>query len=528
MTYLSKILLILAFSLLSLEFAGADTPRGQTLIIHSHMPTSMDPAYATTAGDYQVLQQMFEGLVTFDVQGRLVPGQAESWDIQNDGHDYIFHLRDDLEWSDGAPVTADDFVLGFRRAVDPELDEFAKASYLLRDIRNGNAIRNGDLPVSDLGISAIDDKTLKVSFENPAPYALLLLGNGVFAPAPSHVIAVHGNDWTSFQNIVVNGPYKLLSPPRSDQIELQANPAYWGGPPVSKQFIRFIQLDDDSVSIGKLGAGEVDIVSQYKGTREDWLRNVLGARVVLYPKRVGTYFTFNLDVPKLQDIRVRRAINLALLRDEIARRISVLDDVQPTYTFAAPAAPLNWQGSVPDWATDKDGPALLDEARELMRQAGYGPDKRMRLSVRYDEGENSKLLVNAAKSLWHDIYIDIDERTASLRDHYIALQDRDFEVARAGWGPDYDDPATFLNNLATGAVKNYSGWSAPEYDALLEKLDTTYAPDARRAVVEALERRILTEMPIVPVYFNTPQYVYAKDVAPIPPAFYGAFPARYF
>ena len=464
-------------------------------------PISLDPHKMTGTWENRIADDMLIGLTEDDPSGRPVPGMAKSWSTSADGKVWTFHLRD-ANWSDGVPVTADDFVFSFRRILNPATgSEYASLLYF---IKNAEAVNSGKVPLTALGVRAIDPHTLEMTLVHPAPYLLELAKHQTMLPVPKHVVEKWGDAWSRPEHYVGNGPYRLVFWRIGDHINLVKNPGYWDAARVCFDQINYYPTSDAISAERQVRRGELDANGRVEANRVAFLRRPDQAPQYV---RVHTYLGVNYlafnskDVPAFKDVRVRRALDMAIDRDFIANKLDQ-GVFQAAYTFVPPGVANYVQASPPVWAS---WPLARRQAaaRMLLAQAGYGPGHPLNIEMKHSNATSSLQTMPSIQSDWRAIGV---KTTLIQEETQIGYQDdrlRNFQVTSAAWIADYNDAMSFLylNQSSTGA-QNYGDYNNPVYDALLAKADNE--PDiAKRAVLlQQAEQIILRDAPIAPYTFR--------------------------
>ncbi|MFN4062048.1 MAG: peptide ABC transporter substrate-binding protein [Paracoccus hibiscisoli] len=455
---------------------------------------SLDPALNTDVEGSDALRSLFEGLMTESATGEMIPGMAESHELSDDGLTYTFTLRE-ATWSNGDPVTADDFVFAWQRVVTPETASEYAWYIELMNIDNATAIIAGEMTPDQLGVAALDDRTLQVTLSAPTPYFLNTLSHATTYPVPRAVVEEHGQAWTQPANIVGNGAYTLASHNLGVEIVFQKNPAYWDAENVVMETVRGVTVNDTNVALTRYQAGELDRV-QIPAGQFPRLSEQFPDQAVSVPQGCSYAYVLNLGETgpeALKDQRVREAMALSLNREVIVDQV-LQGGQRPAYSwthwaidgFAAP------EGGMQDMPMDQ----RLERARELLAEAGYGPDNPVRLQLQYNTDESHRLLAIAAQQFWRPLGIQVELNNVEWAVHTDRLQSGNFEVARYAWCADYNEASTFLDWFRTDGY-NSGKWSNAEYDQLLADARTAEdtAPLYQRA-----EEILAEEVPAVFVY----------------------------
>jgi oligopeptide transport system substrate-binding protein len=480
---------------LGLASASAET------VLHrgvSGEPDTLDPHHASGTWENAIIGDMFLGLTAEAADGSVIPGAAESWTVSDDGLVYTFTLRDH-SWSDGTPVTADDFVFGFKRILDPE--EAAEYAYLMYTIDNAEEINTGALADSDaLGVRAIDDRTLEVTLKNPAPFFIEQLTHYTAFPIPQHKLDELGDDWVKAGNIIGNNAYTVVEWVPNTHIKAVKNSNFYDADKVAIDTVYYYPTEERAAALKRFRAGELDINSDFPSDQIDWLKDNLPDETRIYPKLGIYYYPFNTRNPPFDDERIRQALSMAIDRTAITDKVLRTGEV-PAYSFVPPGTGGYGDPAVVDW---KDMPydERMAKAKELLAEAGFGPDNPLELTLRYNTSENHKKVAIAVASMWKQLGVQTELFNAEVKVHYNDLQSGDFEVARAAWIADYNDPENFLSLLRTKTgVMNYGAFSNADFDRLMDQSDATIDQAARNDLMRQAEAIAMADMPIIPIYY---------------------------
>ncbi|WP_374301449.1 peptide ABC transporter substrate-binding protein [Paracoccus sp. (in: a-proteobacteria)] len=455
---------------------------------------TLDPAKNTDVEGSDVLRQLFEGLLNEDATGGMVPGAAESYDESEDRLTYTFTLRD-ARWSNGDPVTAGDFVYAWRRVVDPRTASEYAWFLELMNIRNATQIIAGQLPPDQLGVRAIDDRTLEVRLTAPTPFFLKTLAHATTYPVPQRVVEEHGDAWTQPGNLVGNGAFTLDNHTLGVDITLSRNPDYWDAANVVMQTVRGVTVNDNNVGLTRYLAGELDRV-QIPAGQYPRLSQEHPDQAVSIPYACSYAYVFNVSdkgPAALKDVRVRQALSLGLNRDIIVDQV-LQGGQKPAYSwthwaidgFQAPDAEIARM-------TQEE---RSDRARALLVEAGYGPDNPVSLTLQYNTDENHKKLAIAAQQFWKPLGVRITLNNVEWKVHTDRMQSQDFDMARYAWCADYNEASTFLDWFRTDGY-NSGKWSNAEYDRLLA--DSKTAEDTA-SLYKRAEEILAAEVPAAFVY----------------------------
>jgi oligopeptide transport system substrate-binding protein len=504
-------------------FAGCSPAdkRADLVLINGAEPETLDPALITGQPEGRVVNALFEGLTTFDRAGRAVPGVAESWTISPDRRTYTFRLRADAKWSDGAPVTARDFVETWRRTLTPATG--AAYNYQLFYLENAQAFAEGKLrDFSQVGVRALDDRTLEVRLENPTPFFLDLCATPPLQPVPVRVIEKYGDNWIKPGRIVTNGAYTLEAWRINDRIRLRKNPLYWDRAHVALETVDALPIAKANVAYNFYASGEADLVLD-KGLAPPALLDTLKLRPDFHAAPfLGSYFLrFNCARGPFADPRVRLAFALVVDRELLTRKITRAGEL-PARTLVPPG--------IPGYTSPPGLSGTVAEARRLLAEAGY-PDGHGFPLVRYlyNESELNEAIAVELQSRWRDtLGVTVNLARQEWKVYLNSLNSLDYDIGRSTWVGDYPDPNTFLDMFVTGGGNNRTGWSDPAYDALIAAAAREPDPGRRFAILARAEQLLVAQQAVIcPLYFYVGIQLYdPKKVGGIEPNVLDEHPIR--
>lgn len=460
---------------------------------------TLDPHRSSAKWENIVIADMIVGLMTVTPERDVIPGVAESWETSDDGLTWTFKLRDS-QWSDGEPVTAEDFVYAFRRIQNPEIA--SQYSSLLYIVKNAAQVNAGELPPEELGVRAIDDRTFEITLEEPAPYLLGLLTHYTTYPVPKHIVEQYGEAWIQPENIEVNGPYKLAYWRTGDQLVSEKNPLFYDAENVCFDRVAYFELEDAAAVERKIEAGDMDINNGFDGGRTEELERKFPGWVRTTPGLITTYWSFNSSQAPFDDVRVRKALAMALDREFIVNKVLTPGYV-PAYSFVPPKM-SNYDVERPEvsWA-DMPREERLAAARSLLEEAGYGPDNPLRFEFIHRSTDDNPKAAPVAQANWNEIapWVNAEILRQDTKVLYARLRQSDFEVADGAWVADFDDPVNFLYLLDSDTgQQNYGRYSNPEYDALLAEASRTRDLQERAEIFAEAEKMMLEDYPITPMW----------------------------
>jgi oligopeptide transport system substrate-binding protein len=471
-------------------------------------PATLDPHKFVTDYEENIGFDLFEGLVTYDAAANPIPGVAQSWSASDDGLVWSFKLRPNLVWSDGAPLTANDVVFSFRRLMAPATaGQYAQHFYVLA---NGREVNTGAVPLEKLGIAAPTADTVVITLNNPAPYLPQLLANAFAAVVPRHAIAKSADDWTKPRQLVSNGAFTLDVWESEDRIELVKNPRFHDANKVAIDRVIYYPTEDLNSAVSRFRAGGLDMQMEFSTSQIDLLKTELPTQTKIAPTLLTFYLALNTKVPKLADARVRRALSLAIDRDVIVSRVNKLGE-EVAWTFVPPGIANYPRWQHPDAALSVE--QRLTEARRFMAEAGYGPQKPLKVAYSYSNSDSRKRIAVATAGMWKRIGIETELVNREGKVHFAALGTGDFEIGFVGWTADYNDAATFLfAQQSTSVNSNYARYNNPKFDALMAQAAQTRDAIARSQVLQAAEKMVMADQPIIPMYYGVGQNLVASHV----------------
>lgn len=471
-------------------------------------PDTLDPHLASAVYEFVIVGDMFLGLMTEDAAARQIHGAAEQLSVSDDGLVWTFRIRDH-RWSDGVPVTAEDFVRSFRRVLAPATaSQYASILYPIAGAEAVNARRAAP---ESLGVRALDSRTLEIRFAIQVPYARALLAHTCTYPVPSHVIARHGESWTKPGIMVGNGPYVLKEWIPNDHVTLERNPLFYDAAHVKIERIVVHPTQDYAAALRRFRVGELDIDADVPSQDIGWVKRNLPGAMRLAPYMLTEYVLFNVRARPAHDVRVRTALSLAIDREIIAARVMGAGEAA-AYSFVPP--------HMPDYpGTAKLGFAGLSmherraRARALLREAGYGPRNPLAFDFNINADSTAHIVSVALQSMWKEIGAQARIVPSDEKDHYNLLQKQQFQVAWAEWVADYLDAKNFLILGATSAsALNNGAWSNARFDALLARSDTIADTKARGACLAQAEQIMLDDAAVAPVFFGVTRTLVAPAV----------------
>ncbi|CNF07059.1 ABC transporter substrate-binding protein [Yersinia kristensenii] len=480
---------------------GVELALDQSITINNGSEVaSLDPHKVEGNPETNIILNLLEGLVSNDANGHIIPAVASHWD--NDGYKvWTFHLRDNAVWSDGTPVTAQDFVYSWQRLANPKIGS-PYASYLqYAQIDNVDAVLKGVKKPDELGVKALDAKTLQVTLTEPVPYFINMLSHTSLKPVKRDVVEKYGDKWTLPQNFVGNGAYKLKDWVVNERIVLERSPTYWNNKETIINQATFLPITSEVSDINRYRSGEIDITnSAIPPNLFAKMKKDLPAQVHVSPYLCTFYYEINNQKAPFTDARVRTAIKLTLDRDIIATKIMGQGQI-PAYGFT----PIFTEGgnfTLPEWASWTQEKRNV-EARKLLAEAGFNAENPLKFNLLYNTSDQNKQQAIAAASMWQkNLGVTVTLQNQEWKTSLESRHQGQFDVARATWCGDYNEPTAFLNMLLSDSSNNTFFYKNPEFDVLLAK--TLAAPDAkaRTALYQQAENLLDKDSAMVPVYYR--------------------------
>ncbi|MEO7796514.1 MAG: peptide ABC transporter substrate-binding protein [Opitutaceae bacterium] len=471
----------------------------------------LDPHLATNIAEMDLISALFEGLVAEDpVDLHPVPGVAESWEISSNRLVYTFHLRANAKWANGNPVTSQDFVASWQRLLTPSLA--APNATLLHVVQGAEAFHKGaSKDFSQVGVTAVDARTLRVTLEYPIPYFLSLLTHTAWLPVPVAVIASHGssdqrgNSWTRAGKLVGNGPFTLKTWQANQRIIVGKSPSYWDAAQVKLKAIHFYPIDSVDAEERSFRAGQLHVTYVLPHGKVESYRRDAPHLLRTDPYLDSYFLRLNTRRPPLGDERVRRALALGIDRAAIVGKL-LHGKQQPASTMTPPGLP----GYVPPAGITTD----LVAARRLLAEAGFPSGKGLQpLELLYNTSENHRVLAEAIQEMWRK-ELGIDVRLVNQEFKVVLTERRagNYQILLSDWVGDYLDPTTFLDVWRSDSANNHTGWASPDYDAMLFSAARTPSPGERAAYFQKAEALMLAASPIAPLYYNTHVFLLQPSV----------------
>ncbi len=484
---------------------------------NSAEPKGIDPSISTGVPESHIVDNLFEGLTTYDpytLDPR--PGVAERWEISQDGKTYKFYLRKNAKWSDGKPVTAEDFVWSWTRVLEPKTaSEYA---YQLYYIKNGEAFNQGKVKdFKQLGVKALDPYTLQVELEHPTPFFLRLTSFHTLLPTPRAVIEKHGDRWTSQGNIVSNGPFMLEEWKMNQHIKLSRNTHYWDQANVALQSVIFYPTENADTEEKQFEAGDLDITGTVPVTRVPhymaMLKKAKPGEYVPFKNDVNLgvqFYRFNVTKKPFDDLRVRQAFAMTVDRQLLVEKVLRAGQVPATH-YTPDVVGYSYSSTALSATVT---PEVIAKAKALLKEAGYPDGKGLpKVEILYNTSDGLKKIAVAIQQMWKkNLGVEVGLFNQEWKVYLDTQRKMDFTISRSAWLGDYPDPNTFLDMYVTNGGNNNTGWSNKRYDELIDLAGKEIDQAKRFAYFKEAEDLLMQELPIMPLYFIANQKLVSPKV----------------
>lgn len=490
------LLVIISISMLLMTGCGTqvDLPEGTISFAIKAEPASLDPALTTGLPESNAELELFEGLTRIDKDGIPQPALAEKWEISSDGMTYIFYLRDGICWSDGTPITAEDFVYSWKRVLDP--NTASQNAYMLYVLKNGEAYNSEEATADEVGVNAIDERTLEVKLGEPAAYFLGLTAFHAFYPVPKHVVEANPETWAgSDKNLVSCGPYTLKKWIHSSEIIMMKNDKYWNKDNIKPPCITMPISDSAPTRVNFLESGNADIIDEPPSADEVRLRDLGLYRA---EPMLGTiYYVFNLEKAPFDNPKVRQAFAMAVQREDFVHNV-VKSGKEPAYSFVP-------KGIIIDNKDFRSGEyeKLMKEdveaARNILKASGYDGTP---VTLLYGTSESSKVICEGIQAMWKkNLGVEVELANQETKVFYASRDNGDYQIAYANWIADFSDPMNFLDIYYD--PNNESRYKNPQFIELVEKAKKETDSVKRTAYMHQAEQFLIDDYVVIPLYYSS-------------------------
>lgn len=470
-------------------------------------PATIDPAKNSAVDGATLINHAFEGLMKLDKDNKIVEGQAAKYEVNKDETVYTFTLREGIKWSDGEQVKAEDFVYAWQRLVDPKTG--ADYNYMIDMVKNANEIMAGKKKPKELGIKALDEKTVEVTLTTPTPYFLEVCAFPATFPVRKDIVEANADTWsTDPKTYIGNGPYVLKSWEHQSKMTYVKNENYYDLKKLGPDTINFVLMEDKNTMLSAYKNNEILFADDLPSEEIDAMKD----KGLVIEKQLGTYFlSINVKKEGLDNVKVREALSLALDRDYIVEKVAKGGQI-PADSFVATGltdadGKTEFHENAKKWYDAKDYKGNVEKAKKLLKEAGYENGKGLP-SIELMCNPGHEPIMEAVQNMWKDnLGVNV---TISSQDWNVFLETRkqgDFQVARDGWLGDYNDPVSFIDIWVTGGGNNNAQWSNKEYDKIVSEIKSTTDSKERYAKMHEAEDILAKDMPIIPIYFYTDLYL---------------------
>lgn len=499
-------------------FTPKTVDAAKTISLNAGMePTGLNTLTSTYAIEFSLFKHMYENLVTLDDDDNTVPGAAESWDYDEDTLTYTFHLRKDGVWTNGDPVTAKDFEFAWSQALNP--DVASDYAYFLYFIKNAEKYFNGEVTWDEVGVKVVDDYTLEVTMEQPTPYALFLFSFGTLAPINQRFYEAVGADLysTEAQYFCTNGPFALTEWSHNDKIVMQKNDAWHGAADVEVEEIDWKIITDANAALSSFLAGDLDMVGL--GTGELIKQaEAAGATIQSYTDGTAFYIYFNNNDQYLSNVNLRRALFNAI--DEQKEIDTVWqNDNEPMTSFTAPGVSAtdgtSFAGKVGElYAPSRDQEKAKEYLATALSELGCTVDD-LSAHLSIDCGDSPTSIAEASfyQEQWRQVLgIEVAVNSMITKQGSQNRKTGNYVMSITGWGPDYNDPNTFLDLWVTDGGNNQTGFSNERYDELIDLAAKETDLEKRESYFIECEQIIADQLPIGPAFWRAPSYACSDKI----------------
>lgn len=499
-------------------FTPKTVDAAKTISLNAGMePTGLNTLTSTYSIEFALFKHMYENLVTLDDDDNTAPGAAESWDYDEDTLTYTFHLRKDGVWTNGDPVTAKDFEFAWSQALNP--DVASDYAYFLYFIKNAEKYFNGEVAWDEVGVKVVDDYTLEVTMEQPTPYALFLFSFGTLAPINQRFYEAVGADLysTEAQYFCTNGPFALTEWSHNDKIVMQKNDAWHGAADVEVEEIDWKIITDANAALSSFLAGDLDMVGLATGELIKQAE-AAGATIQSYTDGTSFYIYFNNNDQYLSNVNLRRALFNAI--DEQKEIDTVWqNDNEPMTSFTAPGVSAtdgtSFAGKVGElYAPSRDQEKAKEYLATALSELGCTVDE-LSAHLSIDCGDSAMSIAEASfyQEQWRQVLgIEVTVNSMITKQGSQNRKTGNYVMSITGWGPDYNDPNTFLDMWVTDGGNNQTGFSNERYDELIDLAAKETDLEKRESYFIECEQIIADQLPIGPAFWRAPSYACSDKI----------------
>jgi oligopeptide transport system substrate-binding protein len=488
--------------------AGTELAKVQELVRGNGTEVAtIDPHKSQGVPESHVIRDLLEGLVNQDGEGNTIPGVAESWET-TDNKTFTFHLRKDAKWSNGDPVTAEDFVYSWQRAVDPATASPYAWYMEYTKMVNAKDIVAGKKDKSELGVKAVDANTLVVELDTAVPYFVMMMGHTTMKPVHQTTVEKFSDQWTKPGNFVGNGAFSVDQWVVNERLVLKRNEQYWNNDKTVLNKVTFLPIENQVAEMNRFLSGEIDFTNELPTEHFKRLKKEYAEDVSVAGNLCTYYYIFNTKKAPFDDVRVRKAISYAIDRNIVSDAI-LAQGQKPAY-FLTPEITAGFNPELPAYGkmSQKE---RNEEAARLLEEAGYGKDNPLNFNLLYNTSENHKKIAVALGSMWKKtLGLKVTLENQEWKTYLSSKDSGDFEVARAGWCGDYNEASSFLTLMKSNNTTGGVHYDSAEYDQIIDKALNSTSAEEREALYLEAEALMAKDMPIAPIY----QYVKSRLLNP--------------
>ncbi len=506
-----KNIVLSTLSLLIFFFASSGLAAGikEPDILHrgnSTEPVTLDPHQSEDVSSGNILRDLFEGLVTEDATGKLIPGAAEKRSISDDGLTYSFTLRSCLAWSNGAALSAADFVFSLRRVLDP--DTAAPMASLLLPIKNAREVMDGKLPIEKLGVEMPDAHTLVIKLEQPTPWFLQILSHPIAFPVYATSLINDKDKAFSAGKLISNGAWALQQWVPYEKLVLNRNSHYTNQKDIFFNQVIYYPIESSNTEFSRYRAGELDWTDTIPPNKLKWIKQNLPGEAFISPYLGTYYYGFNLTrKPFKNQPDLRRALSLAIDRKIITEKI-LGNGEHPAERWLPPGTLSSNE------VTGNNREQNLKQAKQLYNKAGYTRDKPLHTTLHYNSSDQNKRIAIAIAAMWKK---NLGVKVELINEEWKVFLNRrksktETQLYRASWIADYNDASSFLTLFTSNNPKNDTGYANPDYDNLIKQIGSTMDITKRENLIRQAERQLLDDQVIMPIYHYVSRHLVKPDI----------------
>ncbi len=458
-------------------------------------PDTLDPHVSSGNSSVILIYDFFEPLMTLDAKGEIAYGVAESHKLSADGLTYTFKLRPNLKWSDGVPLTAEDFVYSMRRVQNPETA--TRYAQWFWAIKNAQKLNKKEAKPDELGVKALDARTIQYTLETPSPLFLEVMSTFTSAPVPRHVVEKFGRAWTAPANFVSNGAYVMTDRVPQTRVTGIKNKNFHGAANVTIDEVNYFPTENLGTVLNRFRAGEVDVALNFPPDQIEWLKENMPKELHISPNLGVYYFLVNNKKPPFDNPKVRQALSMAIDRESMIGKL-FNTGVVPAYSLVSPVV-SNYQVYKPAYAAQTMKERMA-EAKKLLTEAGFTVANPLKVTLQFDTLEENRKMAVAMGAMWKPLGVEVVLANSEFRDLTRRARTGDYDIMRWAYFSPFGDASAYLNLLRADDASNYSGFASTEFDKLMAEANTIVDVPRRAALMRQAEKILLDTQAIMPIY----------------------------